>query len=452
MKKYCILLFLLLPGALLRAETGISGSEPPSAESYETAYEDETEAEAPPKKKFRFKNRMLEFVVDVSGGATNDMVAARDFLFRETAVVNIDDFLTGIKVDAAANLFLVPFNFNWKDKWGFSFPMISAAAAGNVEITKNVINLKQVNREQFGPGGAVFVDVSVPFFFHAGDAKITIRPSAFLPLVYTSPGMYYTHKTVTAPGGNSGTRIQVDFEQKFYMGMPGEYVERLKKIVDGDMTFDLDFFNSDSSWSDILWETMGYVGYDLGIGIEYPLDNQLTAGVDITCLPIYRPRLDRYIQMTGSAYFDSSLIDLNEVIAGNMDMSTAYAADYQFSTGKGSTEKIWRPFKMVLFADYRPFDSPVLSLIPQAGFALNPLHVSLASFEGGIKIRSDLANIFISGIGVGYYDRMWKNSLDITLNLRVFQIDLGVIFQSQDFVKSWQGAGAGVNVRCSFGW
>lgn len=439
-------MFLLLPGALLRAESDIPGLEPAVAGEYEA------EAQAPPKKEFRFKNRMLEFSFGVSAGATNDMVAARDFFFRETAVVNIDDFLKGIKVDAGADFFLVPFNFNWKDKWGFSFPMISVAAAGNVEITKDVINLNQVNREKFGPGGAVFVDIGIPFFFHAGDVKIKIRPSAFLPLVYTSPGMYYTHKTVTAPGGNTGTRLQVDFEQKFYMGLPGEYVERLKKVIDGDMDFNGDFFNTDSSVQDILWDTMGYMGYDLGIGIEYPLDNQLTAGIDITSLPLYRPRLDRYIQMTGSAYFDSSLININELIAGNMDMSTAYAADYQFSTGTGSTEKIWRPFKMVLFADYRPFDSPVLSLIPSAGFALNPLHVSPASFEGGIKVRCDLANIFIAAIGVGYHDRMWKNSLDIVLNLRVFEIDVGVVFQSQDFVKSWQGGGAGVNAGVKFGW
>jgi hypothetical protein len=49
-------------------------------------------------------------------------------------------------------------------------------------------------------------------------------------------------------------------------------------------------------------------------------------------------------------------------------------------------------------------------------------------------------------------DHKWKNSIDYTLNLRLVQFDMGIIFQSQEFVKSWQGDGFGFNFGLKLGW
>jgi hypothetical protein len=34
----------------------------------------------------------------------------------------------------------------------------------------------------------------------------------------------------------------------------------------------------------------------------------------------------------------------------------------------------------------------------------------------------------------------------------VFELDIGIAFQSEDFVKSWIGGGAAVDVGLKFGW
>ena len=108
---------------------------------------------------------------------------------------------------------------------------------------------------------------------------------------------------------------------------------------------------------------------------------------------------------------------------------------------------------MLFYGDYRPFETRKLSLIPVMGFSINPLYVNKGAFEGGLGVRFDLGNIFITTLGIHYMDRMWKNSVDFTLfNLRAFQLDLGLVFQSQKFVESWRGAGFGANFGIKFGW
>jgi hypothetical protein len=107
---------------------------------------------------------------------------------------------------------------------------------------------------------------------------------------------------------------------------------------------------------------------------------------------------------------------------------------------------------MLFYAKYRPNESQIFSLIPSLGFSISRLYAQLGSIEGGLSARCDLSNIFITTIGINYNDRRWKNSIDFVLNLRVFEFDLGISFQSSDFVKSFQGAGLGVAVGFKFGW
>ena len=93
-----------------------------------------------------------------------------------------------------------------------------------------------------------------------------------------------------------------------------------------------------------------------------------------------------------------------------------------------------------------------MSVKPRLGFSINPVFASMASVEAGVKVSCDLKNIFIATLGFGYEDQMWKNGIDLSLNLRAFQLDLGIAMHSQSFLKSWQAAGVGVNVGLKFGW
>ncbi|MDR1318963.1 MAG: hypothetical protein LBJ90_05000, partial [Treponema sp.] len=136
----------------------------------------------------------------------------------------------------------------------------------------------------------------------------------------------------------------------------------------------------------------------------------------------------------------------------NADMDDIFATDGGETTYGTGEKIILRPFKMLAWADYRPFNSGILSLIPSLGFAVNPLYEQPASVEGGLKIRCDLANIFIPTFGISYEDRLWKNSLDLIFNARAMEIDLGIAIQSQNFDKSWTASGLAVSVGIKAGW
>jgi hypothetical protein len=111
-----------------------------------------------------------------------------------------------------------------------------------------------------------------------------------------------------------------------------------------------------------------------------------------------------------------------------------------------------RPFKMLLWADWKPFGIVPLSFIPTVGFSINPLYNQLFSMECGVKVRYDLLNIFIATLGIGYHDRLWKNSIDLALNLRAVELNLGFDLRSPEFLKSWAGGGYNVNLGLKFGW
>jgi hypothetical protein len=93
----------------------------------------------------------------------------------------------------------------------------------------------------------------------------------------------------------------------------------------------------------------------------------------------------------------------------------------------------------------------LFTLTPEVGFAINPLYNKPFSMEAGIKARLDISNLFIATFRMGYHDRFWKNSLDLALNLKAFELNIGADLRSQDFIKSWTGSGFGVNAGFKFG-
>jgi hypothetical protein len=98
------------------------------------------------------------------------------------------------------------------------------------------------------------------------------------------------------------------------------------------------------------------------------------------------------------------------------------------------------------------FERPVISILPVLGFSINPLFVNAGSIETALRFRVDLANMLITTFGFAYEDQMWKNGIDFVFNLRAFELALGATMQSQNFIKSWQGAGLRINFGIKLGW
>jgi hypothetical protein len=368
-----------------------------------------------------------------------------NFVWQDPVVINIDNFLSGFSLGFGMAIKPFSLNFNWKDKWGFGLDIAHIDATGNMSLSGKMMNLQETKNDQFGAGAAVFAEVGIPVFFHVNDFKIKIRPAVYIPLVYTEPNVRYSYKQSIDPDtGIEGMKLELVCDINVYTIIP------MNGIADGNMQPDQ--YLLDNYWNILRNNT----GYDFGLNIEYPWDSWLDIGVDVVNIPVpfLEAKLNHSVRLEGEAYFDSSKIDIYEMSSGGEipEGTYGYPEDFEIKYGSNSNKKIYRPFTMLFYANYRPRESPVFSLIPALGFSINRLYVQTAAVEGGLSARWDHGNIFITTIGVNYNDRKWKNSLDFVLNLRAFEFDFGLSLQSQNFKNSWKGAGLGINTGVKLGW
>jgi hypothetical protein len=399
MKKCILLLALLIGTAFLWADDAETG-----------------DAEKPP---FRFKNRMVELGLGVRAGFANNFLSAGD-IFQDTLIIDFSTLDDSLQMNMG--LFLSPhfFNFNWKDIWGFGI-YINTEAEGTLSLSEKLLNFKKADGDPFGVGAAVFAEVGGNAFFYIKKFKVKLNSALFYPLIYTEPSMSYTYKTGKNSDGNETLAFTIDYDMTIYSAFPMENLENMDGLT-------------------------GRMGFDFGGGVEYPLFSFLDLGADVTHIPLVPAELHDYMRIKGTV----GIKETDDIIGADMD--SIVSTDGGETTYGTDSKIILRPFKLVTWAEYRPFDSQLLSIIPSLGFAINPLYDKPGSLEAGIRLRCDLANIFIPTIGFVYEDRLWKNSLDMRLNLRAFELDLGIGMQSQDFVKSWTAGGLFASLGIKMGW
>jgi len=469
MKKLPVFLLMMFVSLFLRAQENFDNfddlapdiQEPEAIEIKEineSNESNESDKEPPKPSGFRLKNRTVELsVANISVGFSNDFIAFTDifqnpfymlrnintikqnpkFIYQDDIIIDFDKFFDGFTFNFYADIKPVSLNFNWKDKWGFGFDIGHISATGNVSISESILRLEKARDEEVDAGAAVFVDVGIPVFFHVNEVKIKIRPAAYVPILYVKPSITYTHKDK-----DGGSYVEAVYDMRVYTPI--------------DMNDDDIMGNLQKNAQDIPKNNMGY---DFGLNVEYPWNYDLDVGVNMVNIPVpfATAKLYYYSQLTGSAYLDTSLIDLSDLGDEEQSMedvlNKAWHEEHENKSGYDSDgKKIYRPFSMLFYLNYRPFDTRIISLIPSLGFSINRLYNKILSPEGGLSVRFDFANIFIPVLGINYNDRIWKNSVDLAFNLRVFEVDFGLSMQSHDFIKSFQGVGLGVNFGIKLGW
>jgi hypothetical protein len=432
------------------------------------------------KKKFHVKNRTWEVSLANIGfdfsnnfvamsdivkspfymlGHINDIVDNPGLIWQDPIVIDLDRFFDGFKFNFGASIKPFSFNLNWKDR-GFGLDIAHVDITGNMSLSGNLVTLSEAVEDKFGVGGAAFVEVGVPVFFHYRDFKIKLRPAAYVPLIYAEPKVTYTF-TETA----GGTRFEINYDMRIYSLVSMEGMDEDTGAIAQNLA---------DSARDIPKNNMGY---DFGLNVEYPWRYNLDIGVDMVNIPVpfAAARLYHYMHLNGSVWADTSKLDIAAIVDMNNRQEDTpppdgynsweeyeedywaqvygypeeFTPEYKFNA---DGKKIYRPFTMVFYANYRPFESSFLTLIPSLGFSINYLYTQIGAIEGGLTARFDAANLFITTLGIHYNDRRWKNSVDFILNLRAFEFDFGLSFSSQDFARSWQGAGLGVNLGLKFGW
>jgi len=444
MKKTLLILlisFVILPLSLYAQADDIAwADEDDIVEEFE-AVEDIEEEEAPLKEKkprgpvLGVKRKVEVGFVDINVDVGNDFLTFDD-IFQDTLVIDLDNLSKGLNLNFGLALSPLYFSYNKDGIWGFGVS-IKVEAIGALGISGKMLTFGEASNENSDVGGAAFAEVGLHGFFHVNKFKIKVKPALYYPIAYIDSDIKYTYRN-SDNNGTAETRLKLGFDLDIYTAWPMGKDEELSLTATP--------------------------GVDFYLGAEYPLSEVLglkekfflldfDVGLDIYNLPIVPSSMSDYMRVSGFVGSDDPIDFFDE----DMDWDSFYSmggdedSDDVFVYGK-KKKTILRPFKMVSWAHWRPFGDRFVSFFPSLGFAVNPLYKQPGSIEAGIKARLDLIKFFTVTAGTSYEDRMWRNAIDLALDLRAFEFDLGVSLCSPDFAKSWAGGGVGAHVGFKFGW
>lgn len=374
---------------------------------------------------FLFKDRTIEFGFNLSAGFSNNFFKAGEVL-KENVYLDLDA-MGELNINAGAAVTPFYFSFNRNDNWGFGFS-VNLEAFGFIGLSQNLLSFNEVVNDKSDTGFSVFSDAAFDVFFNIQDFKIKVRPSVFFPIAYSKSDLLYTFSTTDTPV------ISIDYNALIYTAFRIDDVDNVQ--------FEFDLLSATP-------------GIDVSIGIEYPLSEKFgidknfalfdfDVGLDLQNIPLKASTMRHYIQIIGNATLKGDTID---------EFFNSFDEDEFFSDPEYGEEKITieRPFRTILYANWRPLTSKIFTIIPQLGFSINPIYLDPFSMEGGLKLKIDINNIFAIQTGTRYEERFWKSGLDMAVNLRFYELNIGIYFNSPEFKKIFNPAGAGLSVGFKFG-
>ena len=357
----------------------------------------------------RVPDRTFEAGLNAGFGFANNVLTTEE-IFQKTLILDIDKLGGGLKVDLGIGVTPLYFKYDSGRGWGFGLST-GADAIGTLGLSGDMLSLKMTDNSRSDLSGAVFGSVGIDTFFRIKQFKLKFKPAIYYTFFYLKPNISYTYNNT-------------DQETRFFINIG------------------LQIF---TAYSPETSKLTAEPGADFSLGVEYPLLKELDVGVDFVNVPIVSSTIKSY-EKTSTVLGSKEPVSVEELMSafGLGDAASVYGE---------SDEKVYRPFKMLFRADWRPFiDKVPLSIIPTIGFSVCQLYVEPAAIEAGLKARLDFANRFIFTLGIGYYDRLWKNSIDLALNFRAVEYNIGADLRAQDFAQSWEGYGFGLRVGFKFGW
>ncbi|MCL2196100.1 MAG: hypothetical protein FWB77_00635 [Treponema sp.] len=412
MKKFTIILFILM----FALPFGVFAVEEPFGD-------DPLDVGA--KRPFLVEDRRFEVgILNMNFNFTNDFLSVSD-IFQDTIKLNLDDLNDGFNLNFGIGI--TPFYFNFKTKKGWGFGLSTdVESMGVFGLPGTMLTLSEANKEVADIAGAAFAAVTAKATFNVQKFKIKVNPSLFYALAYIKPPSL----TYTMSNTDEGTKLFIDYDLQLYTGIAAQ----------GDM-----------------YAVTSKPGLDFTVGVEYPLAKEIgltkilpildfDVSLDFINVPIVSSKMYDRMRMNGRIGRDAVLdfTELEDFFSGT-ENEPIFSSDTEVG--------VRRPFKMILTVEWRPlFGSKLLTVMPMLGFCVNELYNDVGSIEAGLSARLNLANCFIATLGLCYTDRMFVNSLDLALNLRAFEFNIGADLRSQDFAKSWSGAGFGLKIGFKFGW
>jgi len=360
----------------------------------------------------------------------NSFITATD-IFQDVIIVDLDKLAEGFQLNLGVNI--TPVYINYKSKKGYGLGIsTNIEAVGILNLSGNMLNLSEAVKDNSDISGAIFSSVTINSYFNMQKYKIKINPALFCALAYVTPPANMPSSVVYTLDYSNGTVMSVDYAVQIYTA----YSVEDKSITNNVMP-----------------------GFDFSLGFEYPLAKEIgladkiplldfDLGFDLINIPFFPSTMMEYKQFKGKLGRDTPIKLINK---DDDDDEGLFTPD---ENNNGTRQvKIYRPFKMLVWADWRPMGgSKFLILTPQIGFCYNPLYYQPFSFEGGLNTCINLSGLFKLKAGFNYIDRMYINGLGITVNVKACEIDIGFDLRSQKFIQVWKGSGFGINFGLKFGW
>jgi hypothetical protein len=375
-------------------------------------------------------HRLVETGFDAHGSFANSYLRTGD-VFKEKIYLDIskmaEDLGNGLGVffDARLELFL---NFNLGATWGFGF-FTGLDARGQFKIPQSLVelvaegnDLDKTYSEELGLGAAAFYEAGFWASAKIRRIKFTARPAYYVPLAYLS---------------NPNVRYTFALEDDGSIKVAGTY------NIDVYSPLSLDSLSAMGDNLDLA-DVLRNGGVDLILRAEYPVYYNFILGATLGHIPLIPAQLTEKYSFSGGFEINKTIEDL---------LNKDFDVPEPTMTGEHSSgqKAIFRPFKIGFDAVYRPFNIRLLTLRPDLALVFNSVYNTPVYLDFGISGELNLADIFTVSIGTHLEDLVWKERVELMLNLRVVELVAGITTQSQSFLRSFQGAGFGVDVGLRLG-
>jgi hypothetical protein len=375
-------------------------------------------------------HRFVEAGFDLNASFANSYLRTGD-VFVEKMTLDIsklaDDLGNGLGVflDAHGEAFV---NFNLGAIWGFGL-FAGLDGLGQFKIPQSMVTLLAEGYRQDGEysgnfdlGGAAFFETGFWASAKIRRIKFTIRPAYYLPLAYLSdPRVNYT----VALADDGSVTVAGNYKVAMYTPLP---LYGLESLDDIDILMDrID-----------VGDMFGKGGVDLVLRAEYPVRHNFIIGGSLGHIPLVPAQLtDRYT-LSGGFEFHKTL---EEILKNELSMPDPES----FQTYEEDHTSVFRPFKIGVDAVYRPFNIRLLTVRPEAALVFNSIYKTPVYLDFGVAGELNLADIFTVTAGTHLEDLVWKERIGVALNFRILEVTVGLTTQSQDLLRSFQGAGFGLD-------
>jgi hypothetical protein len=379
-------------------------------------------------------HRFVEAGFDAGASFANSYLRTGD-VFKERITLDVSKMAgelgngLGILAGGYGKAFL---NFNLGALWGFGF-FAGIDALGQFSIPQSMVELlsdgndpDKTYSEDFGLGAAVFLETGFWASSKIRRIKFTIRPAYFLPLAYlSSPRVNYTF----ALGDDGSVTVAGNYKVDLYAPLPLDDIDDIGALAD---RIDI---------ADIL----GKGGMDLVLRAEYPVYHNFIVGASLGHIPLIPAQLSDRYSLSGGFKIEDTLDNFinNDFDTPDLEPIAEYGDDHQV---------VFRPFKIGVDAVYRPFNIRLVTLKPELALVFNSIYDTPVYLDFGITGELNLGDILTIDAGTRLEDMVWKERVGLSLNLRVIELCAGITTQSQQFIRSFQGAGFAVDagVRAGF--